>query len=129
MVVPPDRKALTAHVPFRCLLPRGVERVLVTGLGVSAHRDALPVIRMQPDVQNQGYAAGLASAMAVRNGQDLRHLDMRRLQRELIGVGILEAEVLRHTDSFPPPEKTIREAAQRDRRIFSRRRLSWSIPN
>ncbi|NLN18628.1 MAG: FAD-dependent oxidoreductase [Firmicutes bacterium] len=87
--------------------------MLVTGLGVSAHRDALPVIRMQPDVQNQGYAAGLASAMAVRNGQDLRHLDMRRLQRELIGVGILEAEVLRHTDSFPLPEKTIREAATR----------------
>jgi LacI family transcriptional regulator len=37
-----------------------VDGLLVAGLGVSAHRDAMPVLRMQPDVQNVGYAAGLA---------------------------------------------------------------------
>ncbi|MGI6082066.1 MAG: FAD-dependent oxidoreductase, partial [Limnochordia bacterium] len=113
MVVPPDQQALTAHVPFRCLLPRRVDQVLVTGLGVSAHRDALPVIRMQPDVQNQGYAAGLAAAMAVRNGQELRSLDIRQLQRELVEVGILDAKVLEHTDSFPLASEIVREAAAR----------------
>ena len=54
MLRPPDRKDLDAHVPYRCLLPRGLDGILVTGLGVSAHRDALPIIRMQPDIQNQG---------------------------------------------------------------------------
>ncbi|MBM3891609.1 MAG: FAD-dependent oxidoreductase, partial [Verrucomicrobia bacterium] len=54
--MPPDRKSITAYVPLRALLPKGLDGILVTGLGVSAHRDAMPIIRMQPDVQNQGYA-------------------------------------------------------------------------
>ena len=58
MLRPPDRKTMPCYVPYRCLLPKGIEGVLVTGLGVSADRDVMPVIRMQPDVQNQGYAAG-----------------------------------------------------------------------
>jgi hypothetical protein len=48
MVAPPDHAGLTAHVPFRCLLPRGFDGILVTGLGISAHRDAMPVVRMPP---------------------------------------------------------------------------------
>ena len=61
---PPDREDMLVNVPYRCLLPKDLDSILVTGLGVSAHRDAMPVIRMQPDIQNQGYAAGVAAAMA-----------------------------------------------------------------
>ena len=64
---PPDREGMVADVPYRCLLPKGLDGILVTGLGVSAHRDAMPVIRMQPDIQNQGYAAGVAAAMVARD--------------------------------------------------------------
>jgi len=32
----------------------------------------MPVIRMQPDIQNQGYAVGIAAAMATRSGTNLR---------------------------------------------------------
>ncbi|MGI6610562.1 MAG: FAD-dependent oxidoreductase [Limnochordia bacterium] len=113
MVVPPDQQALMAHVPFRCLVPQGVDRVLVTGLGVSAHRDALPVIRMQPDVQNQGYAAGLAASMAAKARSGFQNIDVRKLQKELVDEGILDAEVLRHTDSFPLAAEVVREAAVR----------------
>jgi len=101
MAKPPDEASIDAHVPFRCLLPRGLEGILVTGLGVSSHRDALPVIRMQPDVQNQGYAAGRAAAMSAHEDRALRALDMRALQRHLVETGILDPAVLAHTDSFP----------------------------
>jgi hypothetical protein len=109
MVAVPDHGALQAHVPFRCMLPKGIEGVLVTGLGTSAHRDALPVIRMQADVQNQGYAAGLAAALAGRG--PLRGLDIRALQRRLAAIGILAPDVPSHTDSFPLLPAAIREAA------------------
>jgi len=66
MIRPPDRADLEVRVPWRCLLPRGLDGVIVTGLGVSAHRDALPCIRMQADIQNQGYAAGVAAAMIAK---------------------------------------------------------------
>ena len=109
MVAVPDHDPLRAHVPFRCTLPKGLEGVLVTGLGVSAHRDALPVIRMQADVQNQGFAAGLAAALAGRG--PLRGLDIRALQRRLVAAGILAPDVPSHGDSFPVPPDAVRQAA------------------
>jgi hypothetical protein len=108
MVAAPDHEPLRAHVPFRCMLPRGVEGVLVTGLGMSAHRDALPVIRMQADVQNQGFAAGLAAAMTGK--RRFRGLDIRTLQGRLVAIGNLAADVPTHQDSFPVPKRAIAEA-------------------
>ena len=42
MIRPPDREKLAAHVPYRALIPQGIDGILVTGLGASAHRDAMP---------------------------------------------------------------------------------------
>lgn len=125
MVATPDHAPLQAHVPFRCLLPRGLEGVLVTGLGVSAHRDALPVIRMQADVQNQGFAAGLAAALA--GPRPLRGLDMRALQRRLATTGILAPDVPAHPDSFPVAPAVIREAA-RDLKVARNVALLFAHP-
>ncbi len=108
---PPDHDAWRAHVPYRSLLPRGLEGLLVTGLGISAHRDALPVTRMQADVQNQGYAAGRAAAAAVQNGRTFRQVDMRELQDHLVQKGILEPDVPDHEDSFPLAEHDLQWAA------------------
>ena len=109
---PPDRKALPCYVPYRCLLPKGIEGVLVTGLGVSAHRDVMPVIRMQPDVQNQGYAAGIAAATAAATGTSLREIDIRELQQHLVQKGNLPEAVLTHEDSFPLPNERIEQAVR-----------------
>lgn len=112
MLRPPDRADVDVRVPYRCLLPRGLDRILVTGLGVSAHRDALPVIRMQADVQNQGYAAGIAAAMIVQTNCATRALDIKALQRHLVGKGILPAGILTETDSFPLSREQIAEAVR-----------------
>ncbi len=112
MLRPPDRKTMPCYVPYRCLLPKGIEGVLVTGLAVSADRDVMPVIRMQPDVQNQGYAAGIAAATAVREGKTLREIDIRELQRHLVQKGCLPEEVLTQADSFPLPQEQIAEAVK-----------------
>jgi flavin-dependent dehydrogenase len=113
LLKPPDRKEILVNVPYRCLLPKGLGGILVTGLGVSAHRDAMPVIRMQADIQNQGYAAGVAAAMAVRTGKSVRDIDIRALQRHLVEKGNLPERVLTDKDSFPLPPKRISEAVDR----------------
>jgi len=112
MVTPPDHKALRADVPLRCMLPRGLEGILVTGLGMSAHRDALPVIRMQADVQNQGYAAGLLAARCARTGETFREITIKDFQQDLVREGILDAETAGHEDSFPLPADAISTAAR-----------------
>ncbi len=105
-------KILHSYIPYRCLLPRGLEGILVTGLGISVHRDAVPVMRMQPDIQNQGYAAGAAAAFSVQLGYPPRKLDVRLLQRHLVAVGCLPAGVLRWEDTFPLSNEKMATAVQ-----------------
>jgi len=112
LVKPPDKNRMWVYVPYRCLIPKGIGGVLVTGLGVSAHRDAIPVIRMQPDVQNQGYAAGRAAAMAAQAGVDVRRIDVKDLQRHLVALGNLPENVLTDTDSFPVGDAKLRWAVE-----------------
>ncbi|MCB1229232.1 MAG: FAD-dependent oxidoreductase [Verrucomicrobiae bacterium] len=106
----PDKKDMQAPVPYRALLPEGIEGVLVTGLGISAHRDAMPILRMQPCVQNQGYAAGVAAATVAEQGIPLRSLDVKALQKHLVEIGSLPEEVLEAQDSGPAGDDVIAAA-------------------
>ena len=100
-------------MPYRCLIPEGLEGLLVTGLSASAHRDAMTMTRMQRDLQNQGFAAGGAAALAVRTtGGLVREIDLKRLQRDLVRSGCLEERVLTDTDSFPMDEEAIKAAVK-----------------
>lgn len=101
-----------AYVPFRALLPKGLEGIIVTGLGVSADRDAMPVIRMQPCLQNQGFAVGMATAMAKNSGKLIRYIDLRTLQRELVEIGSLTEETLTFKDNYPPSEEALQKAVR-----------------
>jgi hypothetical protein len=76
-------KVHIANIPYRAMLPKGLENVIVAGLGISAHRDAMPIIRMQPDVQNGGYVAGVAAAMASRENKNFRTINVHDLQKHL----------------------------------------------
>ncbi len=102
----PMKRLLKSDMPYRSLLPRGLDGILVAGIGLSYHRDAQPVVRMQPDIQNQGYAAGVAAAMASKAGVGPRGIDVRALQKHLVEVGNLDQRVLTDKDSLPlPPER------------------------
>jgi len=103
---------VTAYMPFRALLPKGIEGIAVTGLGASADRDAMPVIRMQPCLQNQGYAVGWAAAISAQNNLMIRHIDLKSLQKELVKLENLPASVLTDKDNYPPTSEQIREAAK-----------------
>ena len=109
-LVPPPKGNIKAYVPYRALLPRGLDGLLVTGLGISAHRDAMPPIRMQPDLHNQGYAAGVAAALCSGAGTGVRALDVKALQRHLVAIGNLPASVMTDTDSYPPAGDRVAQA-------------------
>ena len=87
-----------ADVPLRSLLPKGLEGILTTGLGASAHRDAMPVIRMQSCLQNQGYAVGYLAALCAKEKKPIRKIDMKKVQRYLVEIGNLPSRVLKDTD-------------------------------
>ena len=104
---------IRGNVPFRALLPRDVDGVVVTGLGISAHRDSMPVLRMKADIRNMGYAAGIAAATAAKSGRTLREIDVKALQRRLVEMGNLPEKVLHDADSMPLPDEALAAAAKR----------------
>ena len=105
-IKPPHKKSLEAAVPLRALLPVGFNSIVVTGLGFSAHRDAMPVLRMQRCLQNQGYALGLLSGRCAKSNQDYREFDLKPLQAELKKIGVLPPR-LSLSDSKPISEASM----------------------
>jgi flavin-dependent dehydrogenase len=93
------KRVYQANVPYRSLLPKGMEGLMVIGLGMSAHRDAMPILRMQPDIQNQGYVAGVAGATAAREGKTFRSIDIKALQKHLVEKGVIPVEALGWKDN------------------------------
>lgn len=98
------------YTPYRCLLPRGLDGILVVGIALSADRDALAMVRMQRDIQNQGYAAGVAAAMIAAADLGTRQLDVRALQQHLVAIGNLPESVLSDRDSFPLSAEAVQQA-------------------
>ncbi|MFW5856144.1 MAG: FAD-dependent oxidoreductase, partial [Bacillota bacterium] len=82
------------EIPYRACLPSGINGLLITGKALSGSRDAVAYARMVPDIQNRGYAMGLAAAMAVNQDCDLRKIDIDELQGKLKEIGILPQKVL-----------------------------------
>lgn len=110
MITAPNRGGLVGNIPYRALMPKGYDGLLVTGLGLSAHGDAMPVLRMQPDVQNQGYAAGYAAALAAKERTTVRGIDVKSLQKHLVDKAIIPEKMLNAQDSYPFSDEALQQA-------------------
>lgn len=76
-------------IPYRCMLPRGLEGLLVAGRAISATHEAAASARLSPTCMALGEAAGTAAALAVRDGVSPRQVDPARLRRLLQAAGAL----------------------------------------
>lgn len=71
------------EIPYRCLVPERVDRLLVAGRCISTTHEALASTRLTPTVMSLGQAAGTAAALAKRNGIAVRDVDGVRLREAL----------------------------------------------
>lgn len=74
----------TYQIPYRCLVPKGVDGLLVAGRAISATHEAQSSTRVIPISMAQGQAAGTAAALAAKQKVNPRNVDVRALQRMLI---------------------------------------------
>ncbi len=94
-LLPPN---LHIHVPYRCIVPQGVEGMLVTGRALSCTHDANCAVRMQDDMQMLGGAAGMAAALCIADGVFPRDLDVQKLQKKLIMLDAIGEDVIQDAD-------------------------------
>lgn len=75
------------EIPWRCLLPRGVEDLLVAGRCLSATFEAQSGVRGMGPCCAMGQAAGTAAALAAQQDVSPRALDVRQVQDALLKEG------------------------------------------
>ncbi|MGW4517448.1 FAD-dependent oxidoreductase [Streptomyces sp. NPDC004393] len=71
------------YTPYRALLPRGVDQLLVAGRHYSATPEAQRMSREIPPCMAMGQAAGIAAATAVEQGVLVRDVDVAVIQRRM----------------------------------------------
>ena len=76
------------HVPYRCMLPKGVSNLLVTGRAIGGDRIAHAATRNMACCAVAGQGAGIAAALSIRHRTPLERIDIGQLQRELDRQGV-----------------------------------------
>jgi len=74
-------------VPYRSLVPIGVDNLIVAGKCISASKEAFAAIRMMPCCIAMGEAAGVAAGIAVEDKKAFRDIDVDLLKRRLADRG------------------------------------------
>jgi hypothetical protein len=74
--------------PYRCLLPRPVENLLVAGRCGSATHLGLAAGKSMGNMMEIGQAAGVAAALCSARGVTPRELDVQELQTVLCSMGV-----------------------------------------
>jgi hypothetical protein len=86
-------------VPYRIMLPVGIDNLWVAGRCVSSDRAVQGSLRVMPNCFSMGQASGTAAALALRDGTGSRGISVTELQQRL-----LEQDVWLGED-FIPAEK------------------------
>ncbi|MHB9036719.1 MAG: FAD-dependent oxidoreductase [Armatimonadota bacterium] len=68
------------EIPYRCLVPNGVEGVLVAGRCISSTQAGHGAIRIMPACAAMGEAAGVAAALSIANCCPLNRVDAAELR-------------------------------------------------
>ena len=76
-------------VPYRSLVPIGIDGLLLAGRCVSADSTAAGAIRVMPPCMAMGQAAGTAAALSIQNGTTVRRVDTDELRAVLSQNGVV----------------------------------------
>ena len=83
----PDGEAV--GIPYRSLLVRDAQNVLVAGRCFSATHDAHASVRSMAQCMAMGQAAGTAAALSIADGDEPRAVAIGRLQQQLAADGAI----------------------------------------
>jgi hypothetical protein len=75
-------------IPYRCLLPQGLENLYIASRAASFSHIAASSCRLCRTMMTLGQAAGNAAAMASQEQSSTRQVDVKRLQARLVQAGV-----------------------------------------
>ncbi len=75
------------YTPYRALLPKGIDNLIVAGRHYSVDSDAQKLSREIPPCMAQGEASGIAAGLAVEGDLALRDVDYQQIQKRMRAQG------------------------------------------
>lgn len=76
------------HIPYRCMLPKNVENLIVAGRAIGGDKIAHAATRNMACCAVTGQGAGVAAALSVKAGTDFGDVDIPAVQKELEAQGV-----------------------------------------
>ena len=76
-------------IPYRCLVARDIDNLMMAGRCLSATHEALGSVRVSPASMAVGQAAGIAAALCAQRGSVPAKLDVQDLRSRLLRAGAL----------------------------------------
>ena len=76
------------QIPYRCLIPKNTENILVVGRCISCDHGAQASLRIMPVVASIGEAGGIAISLAKKNGASTQSINIKELQSILKNNGL-----------------------------------------
>jgi hypothetical protein len=71
------------QMPYRNLLPKGVDNLLVAGRATGGDRDSHAATRNMACCAVTGQGAGIAAALSIKSNKPLAEIDVSKIQKEL----------------------------------------------
>ena len=72
--------SVPVEIPYGCIVPKGVENLLAPGRHLSADPEAIGPLQLIPQCCQTGQAAGVAAAVAVKDGTTTAAVDIKKVQ-------------------------------------------------
>lgn len=85
----PHSNVLTVEIPYRCLVPKTLKRILLSGKAISQTNSALQFTRMSGDLAVLGYLTGQIAGEIAWKGSTTHEFDISNLQKEWLGLGYI----------------------------------------
>ena len=82
----------TYDIPYRCLLPRNVQGLVIAGRCLSASHDAHASVRSMAQCMALGQAAGAAAALSADQNTSPGDVERHALRRSLVSLGAILQE-------------------------------------
>ncbi|MCK9477925.1 MAG: FAD-dependent oxidoreductase [Firmicutes bacterium] len=83
-----ERKLNSYDIPYRCLVPQGVEGLLVSGRAISATHVAMSSSRVIPTCFALGQAAGIAAAISVEDHCNIADVSYQKIRSNMEKYGV-----------------------------------------
>ena len=90
----PHAFSAIVEIPYRAILPKGIDGLLISAKAISQSHNAMQFTRMSFDIMTLGYVTGKIAASIVRQSIRTRDFNVRTLYPELTSLEIITESTL-----------------------------------